>query len=197
MKPIGVFYATREGQTRRIAEHVAETLRGEGLSAQAQNVVNHQEFSPEDYAGAVLAASVHSGRHEAEMIAFARNHRPDLEQIPTAFLSVTLSQAGAQRTNTTPRQQAEFAASVQKMIDDFLAQTGWQPDRVKPLAGALLYRKYNFLLRFIMKQIAKKAGGDTDTSRDYEYTDWAGLDRFIKDFAAAIPEEAPIGYHRS
>jgi menaquinone-dependent protoporphyrinogen oxidase len=40
-----------------------------------------------------------------------------------------------------------------------------------------------------MKRIAKKSGGDTDTSRDYEYTDWAALDRFLEQFAAEIPGE--------
>jgi menaquinone-dependent protoporphyrinogen oxidase len=40
-----------------------------------------------------------------------------------------------------------------------------------------------------MQQIAKKGGKDTDTSRDYEYTDWAVLDRFVEEFAAEIPCE--------
>ena len=32
-----------------------------------------------------------------------------------------------------------------------------------------------------MKRIACKAGGDTDTSRDYDYTNWAALDRLVGD----------------
>ncbi len=28
------------------------------------------------------------------------------------------------------------------------------------------------------------AGHDTDTSRDYEYTDWEAVDRFAREFAA-------------
>src|SRR5215467_13612460 len=65
----------------------------------------------------------------------------------------------------------------------FFDQTSWHPNRVKPVAGALLYTKYNFIVRFIMKRIAKKAGAATDTSRDYEYTDWLSLNRFIDEFA--------------
>ena len=34
-----------------------------------------------------------------------------------------------------------------------------------------------------MKRIARKAGGATDTSRDYEYTDWAALDEFVDRFS--------------
>ena len=52
------------------------------------------------------------------------------------------------------------------------------------VAGALLYSKYNFLIRFIMRRIAAQAGGDVDTSRDYEHTDWGAVDRFASQFAA-------------
>ena len=55
-----------------------------------------------------------------------------------------------------------------------------------PVAGALAYSHYNLLVRFIMKRIARSAGADTDTSHDYEYTDWADLDRFTADRAREI-----------
>ena len=70
------------------------------------------------------------------------------------------------------------------MIDDFRAETGWRPKSTKAVAGALLYSKYNFLLRWIMKRISRQAGGTTDTSKDHEYTDWAALDRFVEEFVA-------------
>jgi menaquinone-dependent protoporphyrinogen oxidase len=50
---------------------------------------------------------------------------------------------------------------------------------VLPVAGALTYSKYNFFIKLIMKTMARRAGGPTDTSRDYEFTDWAALDRFV------------------
>jgi len=34
-----------------------------------------------------------------------------------------------------------------------------------------------------MKIIARKAGGHTDVSRNYEYTDWAALERFVEEWA--------------
>jgi len=33
----------------------------------------------------------------------------------------------------------------------------------------------------------EKERRDTDTSREYEYTDWADLDSFVEEFAAEIP----------
>jgi len=183
MKPIAVLYATREGHTERIAEHVATRLRYRGLDAQFHNVRTLADFVLDRHEAVILAASVHTGKHESEMVRFVKQHRRELESLPAAFLSITLSEAGAERTDTTPEQHARFVADVNKVLDQFYAETGWHPEHVKPVAGALLYSKYNVLVRFVMKWIAKKAGGATDTSRDYEYTDWAALDRFVDEFA--------------
>jgi len=49
------------------------------------------------------------------------------------------------------------------------------------LCAHLTYCKYNFFIKLMMKTIARKAGGPTDTSRDYEFTDWATVDRFVLD----------------
>ena len=186
MKPIGVFYASREGHTHKVAERVANDLRRRGFEAAVQNVRDADAIALSDYAGAILAASVHIGTHEPEMVAFVKQHRTELESMPSAFLSVTLSEVGAERANATAEEHARFVADVQGMLNRFFEDTGWHPPRVKPVAGALLYTKYNFLIRFVMRRIAKKAGAETDTSRDYEYTDWVALDHFVEEVADEI-----------
>ena len=72
------------------------------------------------------------------------------------------------------------------MIDTFLTDTGWRPSKIRAVAGALMYSKYNLLLRLIMKRIARQAGGDTDTTRDYDYTDYKSLDDFVSDVTNMI-----------
>jgi menaquinone-dependent protoporphyrinogen oxidase len=187
MKPVAVFYATREGHTRRIAEHVAATLRQRGLNAVVGDVrARRAVLAPGSYAGIVVAASVHAGRHEAEMIRFVKEHRAEIENVPNGFISVTLSEAGAERSAATPAEHAKFVSSVQEVIDRFVDETGWRPKHVKPVAGALLYTRYNFLIRLVMKRIARSEGGSTDTSRDHEYTDWPALDRFVAELADEI-----------
>ena len=53
--------------------------------------------------------------------------------------------------------------------------------------GALLYTHYGFIKRLIMKKIAGDKGSlDTDTSRDYVYTEWDGVKRFAEDFLATL-----------
>jgi menaquinone-dependent protoporphyrinogen oxidase len=91
-------------------------------------------------------------------------------------------------------------AQTMEIVDKLLVDTGWHPRRVELVAGALPYTRYNFLIRFVMRQIAKKEGGDTDTSRDYEYTDWNAVERFAVEFveevaasgSAEVPLPAPV-----
>jgi hypothetical protein len=82
-------------------------------------------------------------------------HLTELECIPTAFLSVSLSQAGTQDLTAPPERREKAANDVQRIIDMFLADTGWHPSRIQAVAGALMYSKYNFILRGIMKGIAR------------------------------------------
>ena len=184
MSPVAVCYATREGQTRIVAERVATLLRDRGLAADVFDISKiHSAFSLEPYVGAILAASVHLGRHDREMISFVTKHRAELGKLPTAFLSISLSEAEAEREAAPADERAKASDRVTKMLEQFYADTGWHPTRTKPVAGTLAYSRYNFLVRFVMKRIARAAGMPTDTTHDYEYTDWAALDGFARAFA--------------
>jgi menaquinone-dependent protoporphyrinogen oxidase len=185
-KRIAVFFATREGHTQRVAERLTTDLLALGFDVDLLPARKRLPFALGNYCGAVLAASVHQGNHEKEMVEFVKDHRPELGKISTAFVSVTLSEAGAEMAGKSPAERAEFARDVDRMIEKFFRETHWHPTVAKPVAGALLYSHYNFMVRLIMKNIARKAGADTDTARDYDYTDWIGLDNFASEFAARV-----------
>ena len=53
------------------------------------------------------------------------------------------------------------------------------------VAGALLYSTYGLFTRWVMRRIAARRGGPTDTPRDHELTDWDGLAKFIDTLIAA------------
>jgi menaquinone-dependent protoporphyrinogen oxidase len=118
---------------------------------------------------------------------FVKRHLASLQLMPAVFLSVSLSEAGAEDPAATPARRAQSAADANKMIQAFLTETGWHPSHLHAVAGALMYTKYNFLIRFVMKRIARQAGASTDTSHDHDYTDWEGLDRILDELGSNVP----------
>jgi menaquinone-dependent protoporphyrinogen oxidase len=66
-----VFYATREGQSQRVAERVASDLRARRIEADVINVKDVRgQIDWNAYNGAFVVASVHVGHHETEMTEF-------------------------------------------------------------------------------------------------------------------------------
>lgn len=187
MKPILILYATREGHTHRIADYLAAALKTRGMAVEQHNVKECSDpLDLSGYAAAILAASVHMGEHEREMVAFVKRYREALDRLPSAFLSVSLSEAGVEDRTASEANREKAKADVERMLAAFFEETGWHPARVAPVAGAMLFTQYGFLLRFVMKRIARLAGASTDTTCDHVYTDWSGLDRFANDFVLQL-----------
>ena len=182
MGRILVFYGTTTRHTAKIARSIGDTLRQKGASV---NVIeaNGEWPEPEDYAAVVVAASVHGGKYQRQVQRWVRANAEALNARPTAFVSVCLGVLQQE-----PQVQQEVAAIMTR----FLTAAGWRPAVTKTVAGALLYTQYNPFLRWVMKRIARKAGGDTDTSRDYEYTDWSDLRTFAEDFGRRVPGGASL-----
>jgi menaquinone-dependent protoporphyrinogen oxidase len=168
MTRILVLYGTTEGQTRKIAEVLAAEMRARGAHVDLVDAAAHSPI-PIAYAAVVVAASVHAGGYQRSVRRWVKANAAALRSRPTAFVSVCLG---------VLQHDPKVARELQAIIDRFLADTSWQPDATKIVAGALPYTKYNWLTRWAMKRIVRKAGGDIDTSRDYEYTDWDDVRRF-------------------
>ena len=58
------------------------------------------------------------------------------------------------------------------------------------LAGALQYREYDFFTRTLIRLMMKRGGHPTDTSRDYDYTDWEAVARFGHEFSGMLAQGA-------
>jgi menaquinone-dependent protoporphyrinogen oxidase len=177
MKPILVLYGTTEGHTRKIAEFIAERLRRAGMIVDLVDSATPAaaQVAP-IYAGAFIGGSLHQHKHQSSLAHFIKANIGWLNTIPTAFFSVSLSMAG---------RDDEARAEAKKLAEEFLKETGLKPGMVRLVAGALKYTQYDFFKRYIMRMIAKQAGGSTDTSRDTEYTDWDDVGRFVDEYLAA------------
>lgn len=158
-----IAYGTTEGQTRSICEYLRDEAKKAGHEVSLSDTTG-PHLQPRGFDAAIIAASVHYGRYQTSIEHFVQEHREKLNSIPTAFLSVSLTAAS---------DEPESWNELEEITDNFLNQAGWQPDIVEQVAGALRYSKYNFFKKFIMRLMATKSGGGTDTTEDYEYTDWS------------------------
>jgi len=178
MARVALVYGTTEGQTGVVAERMAEVLADAGHDP-ALFHANHlpADFSLSDYDAAVIGASIHVGSHQQYVTRFVADHVDELNRLPSAFVSVSLTAAeGTDAAWVTAR----------SMVEEFLDETEWEPDATAVVPGALRYSQYGTVKRFVMKRIAKRAGGGTDTSRDYEYTDWDEVESFAAAFADTL-----------
>ena len=179
MPRILLLYATTEGQTALIAERIAHTLRQKAHSVDTLPAdTDPARLDPGAYDGVMVGASIHYGNHPAYLRTLIRRHRDVLGARPSAFFSVSLSAGG-------PRPKP---AAAQRYLDKFLRNTAWQPQLTASFAGALKYSLYGPIKRRVMIVFVGLGGGNTDTARDYEYTDWDAVERFADAFAQRLTQ---------
>ncbi|MFC4542680.1 flavodoxin domain-containing protein [Halosolutus amylolyticus] len=178
MTRVLVAYGSSEGQTATIADRIGDVLGDEGHDATLVNL-NHPPtgLDPGAYGGVIVGGSIHVGSHQAYVTDFVREQRSTLNRLPSAFFSVSLSSAS---------DDPEARSAADDLVEEFLEDTGWDPDSTLAVAGALKYSEYGLLKRFVMRRIARKSGGDTDTSRDHEYTDWDAVETFAAEFGTLL-----------
>ena len=136
-----VFYATREGQAGRVAERIATDLRARTIAVDVIDVKDVKGLVDwRAYPVAFVVASVHAGRHEKEMIAFCRRFNDELTERHAPFLSLTLSQAGAELPANSLVQRQTAHGDALRMITDFMKETGRWPARPVGAGGVGLSR---------------------------------------------------------
>ncbi len=166
-----IVYFSKHGQTEAIAKRIAVVMDTTDQSVEIVSVTEaHRIDSLDVYDIVILGSPIYLKRHSKRLKRFVGRHLGSLRKKQTAFFSVSLSAAG----DATQRKDAFDC------MNSFLESCNWSPSTTEIFAGALPYSKYNWLTRWIMKRIARKAGGDMDTSRDYEFTNWNKVETFAK-----------------
>jgi len=171
-----IVYGTTEGQTRKISHFMEATLKEAGHEVTVADASDAPP-SPFMYDAVIIGASIHMHKYQSAVVHYINRHIDALNKMPGAFFSVCLAIAS---------DLEEEHREARKITSDFLEHVGWKPLMTTQVAGALKYTQYDFFKRLIMKMIAKKEGRTTDTSKDYEYTDWNAVREFVKEFTATI-----------
>jgi menaquinone-dependent protoporphyrinogen oxidase len=181
MSRVLLLYGTTDGHTHSIVDAIDRALQLGGLQCDVVEACGWDPV-PHNYAAIIVAASVHGGRYQRGVVEWVQRHAAELNAMPAAFVSVSLG--------ILQKSDPSVVADIDAIVTRFTNTTGWTPTVIKHVAGALRYRRYNFFMRWIMKRIAAKAGGDTDTSKDYVYTDWNDLRTFADGFCRRLAAAA-------
>lgn len=180
MADVLVIYGTTHGHTAKVARALADALRAHGQTVDVVDAARVR-VAPDRYGGVVVAASLHAGRYQKPVRKWLQQHADALRGKPTAFVSVCLAVL-----QKTPAVDDELAAALY----GFFRSADWQPTLTLTVAGALPYTRYNRLTRWMMRRMVARAGGDVDTTRDYEYTNWDDVRAFAARFLQLLEPDA-------
>ena len=178
---IAIVYSSKHGHVRTIAERLAELAAVRRVECAVVDVRTAAHRSFLDCDAVVVAGSVHFGRHARSLQRFVKQCIAWLSAVPSAFVSVSGAAASL-----------DGQAQAEAYIANFLRATGWEPDFKLSAAGAVLFTKYGPVTRLMMKFASRTAGRDTDTSRDYVYTNWTLLDQFMHQFLDTLERREKV-----
>jgi menaquinone-dependent protoporphyrinogen oxidase len=176
-----LYYATRDGQSRRIAEHIFRHLPDNQMFAPPRDVAA-APATPADLAAAsvvVLVAAVRYGRHLPEADRFLATYRSLKLQPPLALASV----------NLTARKPAKTTAKSNPYLRKVIARHRLTPAVAVAFAGRLDYRRYGWLDRQIIRFIMLLTRGPTHPDTCVEYTSWRAVDEFAAKVADLVCAE--------
>ena len=191
MRPFLVVHATRSGHTRRIAEHIADRIRTLAHEVQLQDVRTEALPPLTRYSAVILAAGVHLGHHDREMVRFVRARRQELNEVPTVFLSVSLTEAAAEDLHRPDDERLEARRATLKILRDFVLETGWQPWRAVPLAGAMDDSISGSFGRMLLRALLPRDLAE-EATRGVVFTDWIALNGVVDGLVREAVERSKI-----
>ncbi|MDC9606514.1 menaquinone-dependent protoporphyrinogen IX dehydrogenase [Xenorhabdus griffiniae] len=167
-----LLYSTQDGQTKKIITRIAENLRRAGIKCELRDLSTVKQVNLTPYQKVMVGASIRYGRFNSVLHDFVIRHQQQLNQMPAAFFGV----------NLTARKPEKRTPETNAYVRKFLIKSPWQPDLCGVFAGALLYPRYRWLDRIMIQFIMRMTGGETDTTKEVEYTDWEQVDHFSEKF---------------
>lgn len=168
-----IIYGTGEGHTRKIAEFCSAHLKDAGHKVEIRNSDRRMAgLDISEFDAVILAGSVHQQRHQESLENFAVAHREQMENIPSLLLSVSLSIAF---------ENGELEAN--KYVRGFIKSTGFDPNSVCLVAGALRFDQYSYYMSHIVEHVVLE--GRDEIKEDREFTDWKSLTGEMDSFVAS------------
>ena len=168
-----LLYSSHDGQTKKIVTQIALHLRKAGIQCDVRSLQEGHALNLAPYEKILVGASIRYGHFNRALSRFAKLHAMQMNQMKTAFFGV----------NLTARKPEKRTPQTNLYVRKFLEATPWKPTVSAVFAGALLYPRYRWLDRVMIRLIMKMTKGETDTTKEIEYTDWEQVEAFATEFA--------------
>ena len=162
-----ILYSTRDGQTKKIANYIAGIIHE---NVDVKSITDMYELA--NYDRIIIGASIRSGHFNKALYKTLEKHTALLNQKTTAFFGV----------NLTARKPEKSTPETNVYVRKFLQRITWKPTMSAVFAGALFYPRYNFFDRIMIQLIMRITGGETDPTKEIEYTDWQKVRSFSEVF---------------
>jgi menaquinone-dependent protoporphyrinogen oxidase len=187
-KHIGLYFASHHGQTRAIAAAIGQRLTNYGCDVTITDLEGDPRTRPglHECDTVLIGAPLYIRRYPSAVTRFIRAHLTDLRRHPsTGFFSVSLTAALG-----TPEAYIESLGPLRELLSDI----DWTPDWIASFGGALAYRQYDPLTRWVLRRIAAHYHHSTDTTRDHDLTSWPTVELFADHvFQNAAPSQFRSG----
>jgi len=162
-----ILYSTHDGQTKKIASFIANMIKE---NVEVKSI--HDEFDLQAYDRIMIGASIRYGHFNKLLYKMLEKHTALLNQKTTAFFGV----------NLTARKPEKSTPETNVYVRKFLQRITWKPTISAVFAGALLYPRYKFFDRIMIQLIMRITSGETDPTKEIEYTDWQKVRSFSEAF---------------
>jgi menaquinone-dependent protoporphyrinogen oxidase len=173
-----IFYASRDGQSLKIASHIAGRLAARGVVATPADLSAARpeaaELARADLVVAILP--IRYGKHLPEGLRFIDMFRTLAPRPPLALASV----------NLTARKPGKDTAEGNVYLRKLIASNALTPVLATAFAGRLDYPRYGLFDRLAIQFIMLVTGGPTDPTTVVEYTQWDRVDAFAGQIAEIL-----------
>ena len=181
MSTIAIYYASHDGQARKISSYLAEQLSKFHQQQVAVSVADLASGFPsgEDLRSkdtVVVVAAIRYGRHLKLADQFLQSQADHLSGKRLVMLSVNLT------ARKPHKRRVENSVYLKKWLE---RHSRLSPVLVRAIAGRLDYPRYSFFDRLMIRLIMSITKGPTDPTMTIEFTDWEQV-RELADEIAAI-----------
>jgi menaquinone-dependent protoporphyrinogen oxidase len=168
MAHVLILYSTTDGHTLAICRRVGEVVEQDGHRVTLKCLDDEPGIDIAPYDKVVVGARIRYGKHTPQVFDFARTHRQALDAKPNAFFTV----------NVVARKPEKNTPQTNPYMLKFLKLSAWRPKELAVFAGRIVYARYSFWDRQIIRFIMWLTKGPTAPDTDVDFTDWKKVEAF-------------------